>query len=287
MKLETLYHYCSTGTFAAILQTQSIWLSSLTLSNDSMEGQLVKETIIRLAKEDNLSDHICERLKESLAFLERTLGGLGFCLSEQGDLLSQWRGYADDAHGISIGFSKDYLEKLSRKAAAANKSGLTLQKVQYDAHEELVIGTYQKLKGLIEEGAFRTPSFSTILSPKNPEDILTEDKRTKNAHVKLIFQTLSLVPQLFKLKSPAFREEAEWRLVSLVAPDIDNDFSFRTVRDRVIPYRVFQLEELGTPCINEVILGPKNKTPPEVLKAMLKNAGLDTAKVKTSAATYI
>ncbi|WP_454913808.1 hypothetical protein [Stutzerimonas chloritidismutans] len=54
MKLETLYHYCSTGTFAAILQTQSIWLSSLTLSNDSMEGQLVKETIIRLAKEDNL-----------------------------------------------------------------------------------------------------------------------------------------------------------------------------------------------------------------------------------------
>jgi len=252
-----------------------------------MEGQLVKETIIRLAKEDNLSDHICERLKESLAFLERTLGGLGFCLSEQGDLLSQWRGYADDAHGISIGFSKDYLEKLSRKAAAANKSGLTLQKVQYDAHEELVIGTYQKLKGLIEEGAFRTPSFSTILSPKNPEDILTEDKRTKNAHVKLIFQTLSLVPQLFKLKSPAFREEAEWRLVSLVAPDIDNDFSFRTVRDRVIPYRVFQLEELGTPCINEVILGPKNKTPPEVLKAMLKNAGLDTAKVKTSAATYI
>jgi hypothetical protein len=103
-----------------------------------MEGQLVKEAIIRLAKDDGLSDHICERLDESLAFLERSLGGLGFCLSEQGDLLSQWRGYADDAYGISIGFSKPYLEELSRKTVEAKKkSGFTLLQVQYDSHEDL------------------------------------------------------------------------------------------------------------------------------------------------------
>lgn len=32
------------------------------------------------------------------------------CFSENGDLLSQWRGYANDAKGISIGFNKDILQ---------------------------------------------------------------------------------------------------------------------------------------------------------------------------------
>jgi len=286
--MDTLYHYCSTSTFAAILETNSIWLSSLTLSNDSMEGQLVKETISRLARADGLSDHICERLGESLAFLERSLGGLGFCLSEQGDLLSQWRGYADDAHGLSIGFSKRYLEELSRHAfLARKKSRFTLQKVQYDSHEDLVISTYEELKTLINEGAFKTPSLSSLLSNRSPEDILDEDKKIRNAHTNLMLRTLTLGPQLYKLKSPAFREEAEWRLVSLLASGIDDDFSIRAIRDRVIPYRVFQLDKLENPCINEVILGPKNKTPPEVVKAILKKAGMESAEVKKSAATYV
>jgi hypothetical protein len=32
------------------------------------------------------------------------------CFSEAGDLLSQWRGYANDAQGISIGFYKPILQ---------------------------------------------------------------------------------------------------------------------------------------------------------------------------------
>src|SRR5690606_28676010 len=35
--------------------------------------------------------------------------GFALCLSEKGDLLSQWRAYARDGTGISIGFSSDFL----------------------------------------------------------------------------------------------------------------------------------------------------------------------------------
>lgn len=36
------------------------------------------------------------------------------CFSERKDCLSQWRGYADDRQGISIGFCKKMLESLPK-----------------------------------------------------------------------------------------------------------------------------------------------------------------------------
>ena len=35
---EPLYHYCSNEAFCSILKSKSLWLSSLSLSNDKMEG---------------------------------------------------------------------------------------------------------------------------------------------------------------------------------------------------------------------------------------------------------
>ena len=37
-----LYHYCSNDTFLSILRNSELWLSELTLSNDSMEGIWVR-----------------------------------------------------------------------------------------------------------------------------------------------------------------------------------------------------------------------------------------------------
>lgn len=108
--MTILYHYCSNNAFHSIIENSSIWLSSLSLSNDSMEGKLVAEIIGLIAKDDELDQAATERLQESVFRLEQFVDGLGFCLSECGDLLSQWRGYADDATGVSIGFSKNYLE---------------------------------------------------------------------------------------------------------------------------------------------------------------------------------
>lgn len=36
---DILYHYCSNAAFLSIVETDSIWLSDLSLSNDSHEGQ--------------------------------------------------------------------------------------------------------------------------------------------------------------------------------------------------------------------------------------------------------
>jgi len=77
-----------------------------------MEGRLVKTAIMKLAERDGLNEDAKVDLSESLAFNERFFDGLGFCLSFYGDLLSQWRGYADDGCGVSIGFGVPYLKSL-------------------------------------------------------------------------------------------------------------------------------------------------------------------------------
>lgn len=71
-----------------------------------MEGKLVARALMRLAERDGLNPVAAERLQNAVAFLEGMFDGLGFCFSEDGDLLSQWRGYASDATGIAIGFSR-------------------------------------------------------------------------------------------------------------------------------------------------------------------------------------
>ena len=75
---ESLYHYCGSDSFVAMISNRSIWLSSLSLSNDSMEGRLVNATVMRLAERDGLDASTRERLRESLAFTERFFDGLGF-----------------------------------------------------------------------------------------------------------------------------------------------------------------------------------------------------------------
>jgi hypothetical protein len=80
-----------------------------------MEGKLVAEIIDQLAKRDGLDELAIKELQDLIGFIETQFDGLGFCLSEEGDLLSQWRGYAADATGFSIGFSKDSLMYLNRQ----------------------------------------------------------------------------------------------------------------------------------------------------------------------------
>ena len=66
--------------------------------------------------------------------------------------MSQWRGYADDAKGFSIGFSAEYLLSLSDRLKVNERKVIFLQKVEYDvsAQEEIVKPTYLEFKRINE-----------------------------------------------------------------------------------------------------------------------------------------
>lgn len=288
--MDILYHYCSTATFYSIISNRSIWLSSLSLSNDSMEGKIVADAVARLSKRDRLDEDASKSIQTALAMYETTIDGLGFCLSKKGDLLSQWRGYAADATGVAIGFSKDYLKWLALPRSDSAGNEFLVAKVVYDAkkQESEVQTTYEEMKKAVESDAFKNLKMVPLADVFKPEIDIHENKKRKENDflIGLTKATSGLVPKLFSLKSPAFKEEEEWRLVSYLFKEVSDTCSYRVVSGKVVPYREFALGELLRNPVVEVVLGPKQATPRHVIEGFLDRNGFEGVCVRRSAASY-
>lgn len=284
----TLYHYCSTESFYKIISNKEIWLTSLSLSNDYMEGQLVKHLLGEMAQKDGLNEEHIKNLQRAAANINKVIDGLGFCLSEKKDLLSQWRGYANDAFGVAIGFSKEYLELLDNYYRDGSVSGFTLNRVIYEPteQEQEIKPIYEKIKEDINKGAFKRFSYSGLLSSRSDEEIEKENNEIIKQENDLYMNMLLFISKLFLLKSKAFEEEFEWRLISIFSKVTDDICSFCASIDKIKPYRAFELVKLETEPIDEIVLGPKNNTPKYVVESFLKRFGFNNVKVSYSKASY-
>ena len=289
-----LYHYCSNATFLSIVSTRTVWASGLSLSNDAMEGRWIRNIFSDYCDERKLHPNEREQLLSTLDTLTRILIFGGFCMSAKADLLSQWRGYADNGAGVCIGFSKDYLADLGDWNYKSGGVHAHLAQVIYepDQQKALIATDAEELFTLIAKGALRTPS---LLSMETP----TEEEERKANYMRLSTRLLTLFPHIYKLKNPAFREEEEWRLISmmLVSSDTENkgpkssgiyvhEAEFRATSDRIVPYRAIPLEQLSRTAINEVIVGPRNLTPDVVVEAGLLRHGWQGTQVRRSSASY-
>lgn len=289
---DILYHYCSTQAFYSIIENRSIWLSSMKQSTDYMEGKLVSLTIKRLAEKSNVDSTITDTLYITVNSIEEILDGMAFCLSEDGDLLSQWRGYASDATGVAIGFSVPYLHWLmARLPKDEITSSLSLSMVQYDddSQNSLVEPTFLEIVKLIEQGAFKRTTKRSLLDDRTDEEIKTINKNILNATMVANIRITSLWNIFFILKARAFIEEKEWRLLSLrLMHDPSKDECLhRVVKDQLVPYyplRLLESDEFQT--ITKIILGPKHRTPTKVIEKYLNRSGFGKVEVIRSNASY-
>lgn len=250
-----------------------------------MEGRWVYKIFSDICDQNKLEMHHKSRVLGLLGTLGDFYEGLGFCLSEHGDALSQWRGYAQNAEGFSVGFSKEGLQALSALSHGSGKPSLSLNKVNYDIHtqQKELEPTYHEIKKLIDQGAFRVPTLLTIEeSEEKRKKAAAEQKEALN---NIYLHILFMFPKLFQQKNPAFSEEKEWRIVSPYIKNTDDDIEFRAAGYRITPYRIFEFQsENGI--IDEVILGPKNQTPIDIIQAALKKFGYKSVTVRKSEATY-
>ena len=282
-----LYHYCSSQTFLRIVGGPSIRLSSLAQSNDSMEGKLVSESLARLGTRDTLSAAEITRMQGDFGIMEDLFGGLGFCLSEEGDLLSQWRGYADDGTGISIGFSKPYLDELVESDLTEADTKIALSKVEYEpsAQDELVKPAFEEMKKRMRGSDWQYQTLLT-LGGLTTEERQAQEKKRFAANMNISLVALSLLDKLYLLKSPGFREEREWRLLTHKRKGSVSVENYRATLDQVIPFTTVKLSPLSHPAIVRVILGPKHRTPANVVRELLESAGFPNVEVARSESTY-
>ena len=121
------------------------------------------------------------------------------CFSKKPDLLSQWRAYAEDGTGVSIGFD---LKKLSDATNILLKEVIYTNDVVYENKENDVLITADTIGTVISE--------NNIIKKEEQLEVFLHE----------------LIPELAKYKNPGFKEEKEVRLIYC------DDLKFESVLDK-------------------------------------------------------
>lgn len=271
------YHYCSPDTFLSICNGKKLRFSDLFCMNDHMENywgyniwiEVVNELLNNNEVEESFIDQIDEIISASSAQFLR----LACCLSQDGDVLSQWRAYANDASGYSIGFSANEILKMP----------IRMIPVCYDKDEQKNI-VARFIKAIYE------------VEKENTSEDKEDFYRTCN----------EFAISLSSFKNPAFKEELEIRLMHIAVLDLSDsnnpEYKFgggtangKECRDYEIHYRMNKSVPTAfvdidfyydNNPIKEVILGPKNESLPTGVFMAMNSLGLKDVKIKKSEASY-
>lgn len=281
---STIYHYCNFNNFKLIIENKTLRFSDITESNDSAElkwcNDLIKKYFEELKADipkrknkeawEYLNDLVDSFYQKN--FIERSYRVYALCFSNKRDLLSQWRGYADDARGLCIGFNKATLEKLVNRFKIIN--GLALcSDVTYDRQEQ-----EKTIKEIIK---WAQTNINSVLSEVN---VNFDEIKTI-----LAICTSKLFEKIVFFKNSFFEEEAEWRVCFIKLDDKNLNKSKNNIKNgyylrdnKLIPYLEVNFSDEND-LIKEVILGPKNNT--NNINDFLKMNGIDISATE-SGGTY-
>lgn len=268
---KTFYHYTGISSLLGISNSKCLWASNIYYMNDSREvieacdilDQVIFEKISQ--KESTSLDVVF--LKQLQNWLNNcrttTYNIFVFSLSEEPSLLSQWRSYTPHGKGLSIGFSAEFIKNIM------TASKLKLAKCIYDKEEQKIV-----LLSLVNKFLY---SFN-----KEFDTIDTSDMHPSQSYHRWLEKFRGNVLQVLSIiKHNAFKEEAEWRLISPYYPKytVDN-IKYREGASMLVPYIELPLGEVK-PYFEKVILGPSQhqNLSMSALSMFLSNQNLCNATV--------
>ncbi|MES3007091.1 MAG: DUF2971 domain-containing protein [Pseudomonadota bacterium] len=249
----------------------------MTMANDSLEGKVLRDILERRYR---LSSTPILDINHVLEVLERSFDGLAFCLSKKEDMLSQWRGYADDGMGFSIGFTEEFLRNTSWQDAIHFKD------VVYDlkAQEALLKPIFE-----IVEEAIRAQASSGSLGELLEGDVDGYEERLRaESQISSFFSQrfFDLAwSERFTLKHAAFQEEEESRLIHVLSAKTFPHVRFRPDRGKLMPYIENDIPN-GVRAVESVFVGPKNTTPLYLIEEFLRQNLFTNVSVKKSESSY-
>lgn len=255
---DTVYHYCPESSFQGILHSKRLWLSDVHCMNDTTEQtwfiNKAKERLQELNQGDSWRD--IEPININLEWM--ALDPHIFCFSSRINLPNQWRDYADDYKGYSIGFSSSWLEN---------------QKNRYPQRQVLLWPAEYRVERQIELLNHYIEEYRTSLE---------QGKNRREAGMNLVTAIYALSGAC---KNPDFCEEQEIRLMVM---EPRHPESFHDEYQQGISERFYRKSEkydkisyftLDFPenAITSIYLGPKNnaKNDDSRLKKFLTENGYD------------
>ena len=287
---KLVYHYCDNCKMANILSGKTLRMSDITKSNDYEEVKMFFPGILDAIEDEYRKDEF------PLQYMDRTnrdalgklldweydilryefdRGGVTnfvVCFCEEGDVLSQWRGYADNGKGCSLGFSVKELGDYCN----TYKGILRFEQVDYKTVKEINVTIVEEaMKVLNELRGLRNWIVENLPS-------LNEEKIDKMFQYYFHQMISSVLMSSLKYKNETFKEEQEWRLFfsqqiykyakwiygdeeieTIVYDDmlkvIKNRIEFNVTSDDLIPFFPIKFTEISPNPIKQVIVGPQNK----------------------------
>lgn len=220
-KPKIVYQYMPYETFEAMMKNKTLKLCDIQHSNDTSELRLAS-SVIKLVLLEELSksrgkyDFFSKTLteKEFNQFLDANTGYIDAaekiihtqfvtCFSEKKDLLSMWRGYAEDHRegikskgGIAVGFSADALERLATVSETGGEI-FTFEKVRYSLGNQKALFRQQVKKEIEKIRLYVKKNNSIVGYDSNPFQIWYHEELIRRGEL---------------VKNNFFFEEHEWRL---------------------------------------------------------------------------
>jgi hypothetical protein len=273
---DILYHYCDENAFLAVCVSKKMRFSDISSMNDFMEinwgYNIWREAAAELTPE--IGHFFLDVIDQGLIAAKYKGFPLAACFSLNGDVLSQWRAYADDGRGFAIGFdAKSIIEIPARP-----------MRILYDKRQQI-----EELKLLL---------FGIYEAELYKKDKFRDDFQK---HI------LNLSGDITSFKSPSFAEENEVRLLRMLEIRASNNFIqlinpcesgsgkgfdginvlFRMRNGTPIPFIELDFTNDGqSNPIREIVVGPKNNVPEDKLSLFLETVGLGNVEIKESSAPY-
>lgn len=238
-----LYHYTSLEGLLGIVESCSLRAGDLRYMNDAQELTYFTDLLATAAALITEPAADIEILRQLIGWLtSRRHGSRIVCaasMTEQGNLLSQWRGYCPHGRGVSIGFQAGDLSK------TAEAGGFSVGRCIYDPQNQQRIAD-AVVNAVIAECKARGPASDRDWHPSQSFwGVFGEIEAW-------IFLVAALI------KHPSFQEEVEWRFVSQPISNYgETPFQFRAGSSFLIPFLPMPLPAIeGRIALDQVIIGP-------------------------------
>lgn len=275
-----IYHYCSIDSFLSIIQNRCLWLTDSAYTNDLKEMHMMDEVFysaledLYRKKELDLGQIIKAK---SLYEASRFSVFLG-CFSIDGDLLGQWRDYADQGKGFAIGFSpaKMNFDKYPIHLNVDFTNRYFLEEVVYSNEAQLlrvspIVKGWLQMHGLCQDAKAFT---------ENAMEMVSDDIRFSTLRYCCKHDSFSSEKEIRAMWiPPLFKDEKGYMIEK--NRKAYKKIKFRAAGNKFIPYTEmpFEIES-----VKQIILGPKNdmKDHIDTLKLFLHSAGYDDHKLEIS-----
>lgn len=275
--MSIIYHYCDANAFLSIIHNKKLWLSATNNMNDYKEIDYFL---------DKAWNKINAAFPEEYDFKLRTfwderklnLRTPYVCsFSKKGDVLSQWRAYANDGKGFAIGFDRDLFSFNNRVPTYGSDPERTvgLKDVIYDTGKE--IECIQQCIELLEE-AFKSSSYH--------QNFIIAASRLNHFAMFSKSQAFIEEDEVRMIHTPRFGKNYETGEISVIGHI--SPLKHRVSGDIITSYFEYDFSETNffKPPIKEIILGPKCKVSNYDLELLLSTAELSNVIINRSSASY-